>query len=439
MRFVVSIILTLVAFPGFSQSKGRPKEDAMILHRAEKALTDIIVHDIFSPPVASRIYAYANITAYEVLVHSQDTCKSLNGVLKSFPLISKPAQPISYPLAAVYAFLQTGKKFVFSEQTMQDSIKVILKLFSGRKLSATTYAASLEYGAKVADQVFSWASKDRYGETRKLRRYQIKKEEGKWMPTPPGYMAAVEPYWNQIRTLVLDSANQCRPGTVQNFSTEKNTAFYRQAYEVYETGRNLTDEEKKIARFWDCNPFFLNTGGHLNFATKKISPGGHWISIAAILCRQQNADIMKSSAVYAFLSIAMFDAFISCWDEKYRSNLIRPETYINSYIDESWRPLLQTPPFPEYPSGHSVVSAASARVLTRLFGENVSFVDNSELEFGLPERTFTSIDHASNEAAISRLYGGIHFRPAIENGQAAGTQIGKLVVEKIVNRLVLYR
>jgi hypothetical protein len=258
------------------------------------------------------------------------------------------------------------------------------------------------------------------------------------MPTPPGYMAAVEPYWNKIRTLVLDSAAQFKPAVAEPFNKEKSSLFYKQAFEVYETGKGLNREQKEIANFWDCNPFFLNTEGHLNFASKKISPGGHWISIAGIISKQQYAGMMKASAAYTYLSIALFDAFVSCWDEKYRSNVIRPETYINSYIDESWRPLLQTPPFPEYPSGHSVVSAAAAVVLTRLFGENLSFTDNTEIEFGLPERKFSSITKAADEATISRLYGGIHYRAAIENGRMQGKNIGEYIVSKIIDHIFLY-
>ena len=436
MKFFLLILLALVYGSAAFCQAATQSNDALILRRAEKALTDVIVHDIFSPPVASRIYAYANIAAYEVLAKSGDRCRSLVGVIKSMPEIQPPNQKVSYPLAAVYAFLLTGKKLVFSEKALQDSITTILKLFPKRKLTAAVYDASLEYGKKISDSIMSWVSKDNYTETRKLRRYQFKKEDGKWIPTPPGYMAAIEPYWNKIRTLVIDSASHFKPVGTEQFSKEKSSLFYQQAYEVYEIGKNLTVEQREIANFWDCNPFFLNTGGHLNFATKKISPGGHWMSIAGILCRQQDLDIVKTSAVYTSLSIAMFDGFISCWDEKYRSNLIRPETYINAYIDESWRPLLQTPPFPEYPSGHSVVSTACAVVLTRFFGENVSFTDNSEVEFGLPERRFPSIAAASNEAAISRLYGGIHYRPAIVNGQTEGEQIGKLVVTKVVDQIL---
>lgn len=419
----------------FSQPGREGVDDAAILHRAEKLLTDVIVHDIFSPPVASRIYAYANISAYEILVKANDSCQSLHGRIQSIPEIAFPEKEISFPLAAVYSFLLTGKKLVFSEQILEDSIASILELYKRRKLPVAVYNASLDYGKKTSDAIIVWISKDRYSETRKLKRYQYVKQEGTWIPTPPGYMAAVEPYWNKIRTLALDSGSQFRPAATEMFSKEKTSVFYKEAYEVYEIGKSLSKEQRDIANFWDCNPFFLNTGGHLNFATKKISPGGHWISIAGILCKQQGAGMMKASAAYTYLSIALFDAFISCWDEKYRTNLVRPETYINSYIDEAWRPLLQTPPFPEYPSGHSVASAAAAVVLTRLFGENFSFTDNTETEFGLPERRFSSVTEASDEATMSRLYGGIHYRAAIENGRVQGENIGKYIVAKIVSHV----
>ena len=155
------------------------------------------------------------------------------------------------------------------------------------------------------------------------------------------------------------------------------------------------------------------------------------MSIAGIVSKKKHLDMMEASAVYTLTSIALFDAFISCWDEKYRSNVIRPETYIDKYIDESWRPLLQTPPFPEYTSGHSVVSAAAAVVLTSFFGEGFEFDDSTEKDFGLPVRHFESFVQAADEAAVSRLYGGIHYRPAIEAGKTEGRQIGEWIITKI--------
>ena len=143
---------------------------------------------------------------------------------------------------------------------------------------------------------------------------------------------------------------------------------------------------------------------------------------------------METMEAYTLVSISLFDAFISCWDEKYRSNLVRPETVINTYIDGEWLPVLQTPPFPEHTSGHSVISAASALTLTKLYGDNFEYTDNVEQEYGLPIRHFQSFIQASEEAAISRLYGGIHYRPAIDFGVNQGRKVGQYVIDNVSTR-----
>ena len=206
--------------------------------------------------------------------------------------------------------------------------------------------------------------------------------------------------------------------------------------EVYTISEKITadgdtSEEIAIAQFWDCNPYVSVTRGHLMFATKKITPGAHWMGIAEIACKKTNADFNKTVFAYTHTSIGIFDAFISCWDEKYRSNLIRPETLINNNIDENWKPILQTPPFPEYVSGHSVVSGAAATVLTSIFGDNFAFLDDTELPYGLPVRSFDSFNAAAQEAALSRMYGGIHYRAAVEIGLDQGIEVGELVVKKL--------
>jgi hypothetical protein len=193
----------------------------------------------------------------------------------------------------------------------------------------------------------------------------------------------------------------------------------------------MNDDQLKIAMFWDCNPFMMNVKGHVMFATKKISPGGHWMNITNVACKKANAGFMQSAEAYTRVSLALIEGFISCWDEKYRSRVIRPETYINQYIDEDWVPVLQTPPFPEYTSGHSVISSASAVTLTKLFGDNFSFTDSTEIEFGIQSRSFTSFIQASEEAAVSRLYGGIHYRPAIDQGIVEGRALGNFVFDRI--------
>ncbi|CAN5593447.1 hypothetical protein BH10BAC3_BH10BAC3_08210 [soil metagenome] len=405
--------------------------DAAPLHRAEKALTEVIIHDIFSPPVASRIYAYTSFAAYEILAKQNKSYHSLHNQLNSFPVIPAANEKINSSLAAVYAYMLTGKTLVFSEAILQDSINNILQWYQSKKISSKEYEASLVYGQQIATAILKYASQDNYKETRSLRRYNYLKQEGKWMPTPPVYMAAVEPYWNRLRTLAIDSCTQFKPDAATAFSSDKNSLFYQQAMEVYNTCNAMTSKQKAIASFWDCNPFAVNMEGHLNFASKKISPGGHWMSIAGLVAESNHADITKTAAAYTVTAIALFDGFIVCWDEKYRSNVIRPETYINKYIDESWRPLLQTPPFPEYPSGHSVVSTAAATALSKFFGDSTAFNDDTEVEFGLPVKHFNSFYEACNEAAISRLYGGIHYRAAIENGIKQGSDLGKYICAKI--------
>ena len=236
--------------------------------------------------------------------------------------------------------------------------------------------------------------------------------------------------------MVLDSAAQFKPKNHPKFSLEPGSAFYKELKEVYDISEEITasgdkSEEVEIAQYWDCNPYVSVTRGHLMFATKKITPGAHWMGIAKIACKQADADLNKTIYAYTKTSIALFDGFINCWAEKYRSNLVRPETLINKHIDENWEPILQTPPFPEYTSGHSVVSNAAATVLTDVFGDEFAFLDDTEMAYGLPARSFASFDAAAKEAAISRMYGGIHYRAAVENGIDQGKSVGGLVIEKL--------
>jgi hypothetical protein len=168
---------------------------------------------------------------------------------------------------------------------------------------------------------------------------------------------------------------------------------------------------------------------------KKITPGGHWIGITAIATRKAQSDFAETINAYAHVSIALFGAFISCWDEKWNTLVVRPETLINKYYDQEWLPLLQTPPFPEYTSGHSVISRASAVVLTKLYGENFAFDDTTEVAYGLPVRAFKSFIHASEEAAISRLYGGIHYMVAIELGVEQGNKVGEHIAKNLQTQI----
>lgn len=435
MRYFSFIMLTLLL--GASTCKTIPDEnfvadDPAFIHESMNKLTEIMVHDIFSPPVASRIYAYASIAGYEALIHDHPEYLSLAGQINEFEEVPTPeaGREYSFPLASVHAFLQVGKALIFSEDVMEAYEQEVYKKYQ-RALPEDVYERSMAYGDVVAQHVLDWANKDNYKQTRTFPKFTVTDEPGRWQPTPPDYMDGVEPHWNKIRPIVLDSAGQFKPEEPTMYSMEEGSQFFEEVKEVYETGENLNEEQRAIASFWDCNPYVSHHQGHVMFATKKITPGGHWMGIASIATQKEKASLIESLQAYTLVSIALFDGFISCWDEKYRSSLIRPETVINTYIDEEWTPLLQTPPFPEYPSGHSVISSSAAIALTHLYGDTFHFVDSTEVAYGLPPREFNSFIEASEEAAISRLYGGIHYMPAIKNGVIQGKKVGDLVTNRI--------
>lgn len=400
-------------------------------------VTQILIHDIFSPPVASRIYCYPNIAAYEVIAQNSKKYNSLQGQLKgldSIPVLDEKLG-VNKDVAALVAHMEVSKTLVFSEELVEKFRDSLYKKWSDE--NKTEFEVSKEYGLKVAERIKKWMNKDNYKQTRTMPKFSVyANQPGRWQPTPPAYMDAIEPHWNKIRTMVLDSAAQFKPVPPFPFSLDKNSPFYKEVKEVYDISKQMviktdTCTEIQTARFWDCNPYVSVSQGHMMFAKKKITPGGHWMGITKIACKKDKADFAKTVYANTATSLALFDAFISCWDEKYRSNVIRPETVINQNIDEDWKPLLQTPPFPEYTSGHSVASTAAATVLTSVFGDNFSYSDDTETDYGLPIRNFKSFNQACYEAALSRLYGGIHYRAAIENGIGQGRKVGELIVQRI--------
>ena len=408
-------------------------QDPELFHAAMKNLTDVIVYDIFSPPVASRVYMYPSVAAYSVMQKLYpEKYSSLLGQLEDLGEIPEPTDgDIDFHLASIHAFTTVGKQLIFSEQRVTDFQEATYQELRDNGLPNKVLIASKEYGEQVAKHIQNWSKGDLYDQTRTFPKYTILEEDKFWKPTPPDYMDGIEPHWNKIRTVVLDSANQYVPVPPVEFNLTDGSEFKNQLMEVFEKGQGIDDESREIASFWDCNPYVSHHRGHAMFATKKITPGGHWIGIVSIAAKQSNSTFDETINAYTFTSIALFDAFISCWDEKWRSLVVRPETLINQYIDEQWAPLLQTPPFPEYTSGHSVISRAAAVALTNIYGDNFSFLDTTEMEYGLPARNFESFIQASEEAAISRLYGGIHYRMAIDEGVTQGQKVGDFIVQNL--------
>jgi hypothetical protein len=410
--------------------------DAERLHAAVRQVTGVIVYDIFSPPQASRVYAYASVAAYEALRPAHPEYRTLAGQLNGLGPVPTPAPNAEWSpaLAGVHAYMTVGRALTFSRARMDSLRSAMDAQFKRTGMSEEVYARSVAYGEAVAKHVLDWAAEDRFKETRSYPKFSVTPDIARWVPTPPAYMDAVEPNWRALRPFVLDSSSQVRPEPPFPFDTAPGSAFMREAREVLDVRARITDEQRAITAFWDCNPYVMHVQGHTMFATKKITPGGHWMGIVQAATRKSGADAMRTAAVYARTAVALADGFISSWDEKYRSAVIRPETYINRYIDPRWEPLLQTPPFPEYTSGHSVISTAAAQVLTDEFGPGFAFADSTETEYGLAPRSFASFEQAAAEAAMSRLYGGIHYRRAIEQGVQQGRRVGALVVARVRTR-----
>lgn len=439
--FVLSLFLIVLAPFFFFQCK--PKTvikdwEAFKKHQIiqwNRDLTLVVITDVLTPPVCSRVYAYSNIAAYEILRQkSPDQYASFSGKLnqlKSIPEPTSTKDEIDLDIAAMIAFSTVAQKLVFNIGAVQDMEEKFLNDLESYTLDKNILEQSISYGKKVGKHIIEWAVGDGYLQRNARPAYIVTKQSGRWIPTPPDYMDAVEPNWNTLRPFTLDSAAQFRPEKPINFDSSKTSDYFKQVMEVFHAVKDSTKYSTEIARFWDCNPNVSVTQGHVTYFQQKISPGGHWVHIAAAVSEKENYDAIKTSFVITSTAIAIADGFISCWEAKYHYNTIRPETVINNYVDKDWKPLLQTPPFPEYPSGHSVVSGAASTILSKLVRSNYAFTDSTELTFGMPVRNFTSFEQAGREASISRLHGGIHFRQALENGFNEGQIIGRHFLKKM--------
>lgn len=410
-------------------------KDPLLFCATVKKLNNVVLENNFPPMIASRNYAYATIAAYEVVAAGDPMhYQTLAGQIKHLPSLPKPVDTanIDFHLAALLAFTKVGNAVTFPEGSMMDYYNELIHIADSLGMPQAKQNGSKAFADTIAASILNWSKGDNYAQTRSATRYTVTQDSGRWVPTPPMYAQAMEPHWSEIRPMVLDSASMCRAIDPPVYSMkDKNGEYYKAVMEVKQVGDSLTKEQKHIADFWDDNPFKLNVSGHVMFATKKFSPPGHWMNIVGIAAKTAGADFNTTVAAYAKTAITLFDAFISCWEGKYRFNYIRPETVINQSIDPEWRPYIQTPPFPSFPSGHGTVSAAVAETMTSVFGDNLHFTDTSSLEFGIGSREITSFRNAAKEAAMSRLYGGIHYRFDNERGAASGKKVGELVVARL--------
>ncbi len=388
---------------------------------------DANMREATNPPNAARIYGYAGVTIYESLFPAMPFNRSFVGQLNGLRDLPYPDETRMYDWQVVTAAaMQTVLAKLFqgaSEETLASFVDLMEAHTEQRReagVDETVIEDSLSFGAEFGQGVLEWISSDNYEDTRaRSAEFEIPTGEPYlWIPTTEG-TTAVEPLWGEIRPFALSYAGECSVEMNYQFSTDEDSAFYQQAVEVMEMNDSSTPEQRETAFWWVDTPGL--TG----------APAGHWMLIGSQMVDHLQLDLERTAEMYALVGISVADSFISCWETKYRYNLIRPVTYIQEHINRRWIPFVETPAFPEYPSGHSVVSGAAADTLTALFGQ-VVFTDSANTFLGLRERTFYSFEQAATEAAMSRIYGGIHFRAAIENGVRQGRCVSERIMESIV-------
>ncbi len=376
-------------------------------------------------PHAARLYGYAGVTLYESVMPFNSGFVSLAGQLNELsdpPWIEEGE--IYDPLTVLASAANLMWPAMFEKGT-PETMEAFAALYDTQltersaEFDADVIERSVAYGEAVAQHLIEWKERDGYTEAQAMAADYV-------LPTgdPALYVLTTEgtrpvgPFWGNVRTFVLEYADQCAIPMGYTYSEDPESAFYAQAAEVQEIGRRLTDEQKEIARFWVDTPGQTGT------------PAGHWVQVVEVLANKFNWGLDRVVMTYGMVGIAVGDAFISAWSLKYQVLLVRPETYIQAHIQRSWSPYIQTPPFPEYPSGHSVVSGSAAEVLTQMYGV-VAFTTSTNREGEYMERSFTSFKAAAYEAAISRIYGGIHYRAAVENGLEQGECVGKTIMDYV--------
>lgn len=406
-----------------------------ILHYANLTLLETVMEDALSPPVASRAYVYPHIAHYITLSSFYpDSLVKISAKLNGLKELKLPNSKNAHPeLSSLYAFTNSAQKVVFSEYYIQDLRDSITAKAKRLKLSEEIISASQNYAKAITDQLASWIDQDNYIETRTFDRWTSTKLPHNWRETPPDYETGLEPHWDKIRPLLLDTVGGFTPKALPEFSTEKNSDFYKMVSQVYQQGLNSKQKDEDTAWFWDCNPIGTIHQGHMIIVVQKFTPPGHWLNIVSQVADSQNASYLKATQAYTLTAISMFDALIDAWHLKYKTDLVRPVTYIQEFIDPHWNPVIQTPPFPEYTSGHSATSASAAGVLTELFGDNYTFTDRTQLRYGLKERTFNSFKEAARQVDSSRFYGGIHYMIGVDEGSRQGYYVVENVLKKLKN------
>ncbi len=425
-KYLLAAIIMLLLASGPSRADGR--SDAVLAGWYGLVLELVRHTPTYSPPVASRSFAYLGITGFEAMASGSSGLNSLAGQLNGLEALPRRTEGLFHDDAIVlHSALEFAVQQHFNNtgptgRRAMAAVGVKLRDETYRGVAADVIERSEAYGKIVAEHVLLWSQGDGGAVIANMGfplTYELGNGPSDWQPTSliRQQQSPLLPEWGANRPFAMPQGTSCAIAPAVAFSEDKQSAFYAEALEVVTMKKNLTAEHRAIARFWSDDPMLSPT------------PPGHWISISLQLFKRDRVDIEMQVDVLARLGIAEADAFIGCWQSKFTHNLLRPVTYIKKLIDPTWEAVLITPPFPEFPSGHSTQSGAAAVVLTEMLGENFAFEDATHKKDGLPPRKFTSFWAAAEEAGISRLYGGIHFRDAVVRGLEQGRCIGSFTAK----------
>ena len=421
-RAVLAALAGLPALPtALAASQSTPPP---VLRDWYRLVLELVRHTAtYSPPVASRAFAYVGVTAFEAVAGGDPALVSLAGQLNGLTAVPARDPALAYDEALVLNAALEAAISSFFGNTGPSGQQAMARMASRKQtrlsesVDGEIAARSIAHGKAVADHILVWSQTDGGAVVENMGfPYDYTPQPGPehWVPTSTirQQQAPLLPNWGNNRTFAMPAGATCALSAPPAYSEDPQSEFYVQAKEVYDAVNGLTPEQKAIARFWSDDPMLSPT------------PPGHWVSIACEILEAQGQPESRCAEVLALVGIAVADAFIGCWQSKYEYDLVRPVTYIKRMIDPKWEPLLITPPFPEYPSGHSTQSGAAAEVLTAVFGPGFAFTDSTHVDDGIPARNFPDFWAAADEAAISRLYGGIHYRAAIDRGLDQGRCIG---------------
>lgn len=365
-----------------------------------------------NPPVASRTMAMVHTAVYDA-VNSIDRTHQPYHISLNVPGTTSREAAAAQAARDVLAHVYPAQVATF-DAALTTHLNAIP--------NSADKTAGISLGSSVAASIIALRTGDHSTD---VVPYTPSGQIGDWAPTPPANAPALLPNWPTVTPWAMTSGSQFRDA---NGPPAINSAAYTTAYnEVKEIGSatsaTRTADQTDIARFW------ADGGG-------TSTPPGHWNRIAQTVAASEGNTLSENARLFALLNIASADAAIACWDNKYVSDLWRPLTAIragdadgnnDTTGDAAWTPLIGTPPFPSYTSGHSTFSAAAAAVLAEFYGtDNIAFTTSAE-GFAVPDRSYTSFSQAANEAMLSRLYGGIHWRFDNEDGLSGGTLLGNFV------------